>query len=244
MISERKDVMMKVANCDKDIEFQMLLKKIVQKVALALNIPIIYLEFTEISEIFDYYTQLRDIDIIFIDMNLKKENGYLIAKKLRNLDSKIKIIFLTTLKNYKVKAYDIYSTEYWIKPMEEEMLYKSVLSATKMLKDYENRYYIEKNKNGIYKIYFSDIKYIETSERHTVIHTLYGDIYSNRTLASHINNLDSNFVRCHNAIILNMQYIKSYSHDEIELKTGETLPVSKNKKKKILAIIEFYLKGD
>ena len=90
MISERKDVMMKVANCDKDIEFQMLLKKIVQKVALALNIPIIYLEFTEISEIFDYYTQLRDIDIIFIDMNLKKENGYLIAKKLRNLDSKIK----------------------------------------------------------------------------------------------------------------------------------------------------------
>jgi len=41
-----------------------------------------------------------------------------------------------------------------------------------------------------------------------------------------------------------MQYIKSYSHDEIELKTGETLPVSKNKKKKILAIIEFYLKGD
>lgn len=154
MISERKDVMMKVANCDKDIEFQMLLKKIVQKVALALNIPIIYLEFTEISEIFDYYTQLRDIDIIFIDMNLKKENGYLIAKKLRNLDSKIKIIFLTTLKNYKVKAYDIYSTEYWIKPMEEEMLYKSVLSATKMLKDYENRYYMKKIKMVFIKYIF------------------------------------------------------------------------------------------
>jgi Response regulator receiver domain. len=76
---------MKVANCDNDFEFQKLLKKIVQKVALTLNIPIIYLEFTESSEIFNYYTQLRDIDIIFIDMNLRKENGYSIAKKLRNL---------------------------------------------------------------------------------------------------------------------------------------------------------------
>ena len=76
---------MKVANCDKDIEFQMLLKKIVQKVALALNIPIIYLEFTEISEIFDYYTQLRDIDIIFIDMNLKKEKWVFNSQKAEKL---------------------------------------------------------------------------------------------------------------------------------------------------------------
>lgn len=235
---------MKIAICDKDVEFKLLLKRIIHKVAMALDMPIIFLEFTESSEIFDYYTHQRDIDIIFIDINLKKENGYLIAKKLRRLDSKIRIIFLTTFKDYKVIAYDIDSTEYWMKPIEDDMLFKSILAVIKTFKGSENTYYIEKGKNGIYKIYFSEIKYIETSERHTVIHTIQGDIYSNCTLSSHIDNLNSNFIRCHNAIILNMEYIKSYSHDVIELKTGEILPVSKNKKKKILTLIESYLGND
>lgn len=87
--------------------------------------------------------------------------------------------------------------------------YESVLTAVKESLKSDNSYYIETNKEGIFKIYLSSIKYIETLERHTVVHAVDNEIYSNKTMASHLNELDKRFIRCHSSIIVNMQYIKS-----------------------------------
>ncbi|WP_379690608.1 LytTR family transcriptional regulator DNA-binding domain-containing protein [Mediterraneibacter gnavus] len=68
------------------------------------------------------------------------------------------------------------------------------------------------------------------------------EIYSNKTMASHLNELDKRFIRCHSSIIVNMQYIKKYSHNEVELDAGERLPISKSRRKEFLEKFKSYLK--
>ena len=44
------------------------------------------------------------------------------------------------------------------------------------------------------------------------------------------------------SIIVNMQYIKKYSHNEVELDAGERLPISKSRRKEFLEKFKSYLK--
>lgn len=243
MVEMKAEVLyMKIVECDENPKFQEYFKSIVEKVALALQIPIVCMTFVNIEEFLNYYMEERDADLIFVNVNSKRENSYRFAKKIRSMDEKIKIIFLTSLQNYYVESYDISLAEYWVKPIEKNRFYESVLTAVKESLKSDNSYYIETNKEGIFKIYLSSIKYIETLERHTVVHAVDNEIYSNKTMASHLNELDKRFIRCHSSIIVNMQYIKKYSHNEVEVDAGERLPISKSRRKEFLEKFKSYLK--
>ena len=207
-----------------------------------MNIEVSIVTFTDAEKAIQYVEAFRDVDIVFMDIMMEKNNGYDVAKQIIKLDARIKIIFLSATAAYAVKGYDIKATRYLLKPLKVHRLQVVLQQIVEEIRRQENNYVIEKNDQGIHKIFIDEIIYIETIDRHTMIHTDYGNILSYKSMKEHEKRLGwGRFFRCHSSYIVNMDYIKTYSGYEIYLLGNEKIWVSKNRRKDFLhTLTRFY----
>ena len=148
---------MKIVICDDEKNFIDKLSMKIEKVISDLDLNVIVLKYESGKELLDAYNDIPDIDIIFMDILLKNENGYEVASQIRRIDHKVKIIFLTSIVKYALKGYEIGATRYLVKPVETNKL-RSVLKTTiNEVLDASEQFIVEKNDEGVYKIFFDDI---------------------------------------------------------------------------------------
>lgn len=232
---------MKVLICDDQKEFLVRLEKALDNILSDMKLVFYLIPFTDPDQALKYTIEYMDIDIVFMDILMGDKNGYEIAKQIKVISPKSKIIFLSATTAYALKGYTIKATRYLVKPIKQTELsdvVKEVISE--MQYDNEN-YIIEKNDLGIHKLYFKEIIYIETCKRNTLIHTTSGDFISYKSMKEHQERLNNNFVRCHASYIVNMEYIKDYQGYKINLLNNDTIWVSKNKRKEFLhTLTKFY----
>ena len=77
--------------------------------------------FTSVSEMFEWLTD-HDADIVMLDINMPEMNGIDVAKKLKEDQPDIAIIFLTGYNEYAVEAFSLHAAGYLLKPVNREKL--------------------------------------------------------------------------------------------------------------------------
>ena len=68
------------------------------------------------------FIQENNIDAIFLDINIPKLDGMLLAKTINKFKNKPKIIFITAYENYAVEAFNLDILDYILKPYSEERI--------------------------------------------------------------------------------------------------------------------------
>lgn len=115
--------------------------------------------------------------------------------------------------------------------------------AKRTIDEKNTEFLIEKNAEGLRKIYIKDIVYIETNLRNTLVHTSSECIRSNRTMKQYLALLGEEFVRCHTSYIVHMHYVERFGSEEWELSTGKCIPVSRYRRTYVKEKMARYL-GD
>lgn len=232
---------MKVLMCDDQKEFLIRLEKVLDNILSDMKITFYLISFTDPEEALKYLSEYMDIDIVFMDILLEDKNGYEIAKQMRTIAPKSKIIFLSSTTAYALKGYTIRATRYLVKPIKKSELSAVLNEVVSELQFDNDDFIVEKNDFGIHKLYFNEIIYIETCKRNTLIHTISGDYISYKSMKEHQGKLNNNFIRCYSSYIVNMEYIKDYQGYEINLLNNDKIWVSKNRRKEFLhTLTKFY----
>lgn len=169
--------MRKIAICDDSKLDRQLLKVVIQT----------YFENNEEEfKIFEYElgdNLLADIDegyieveLLFLDIIM---NGMKIARKLRDIQFKAPIIFLTAHADYAVESYEVYVAGYLLKPYDtnkltlllDEVLQRSVQKRIAVKVKKQHRYleindimYVESDKH-VLNIHLKDSRVIQTTEK-------------------------------------------------------------------------------
>ncbi|VEU82105.1 Sensory transduction protein lytR [Acholeplasma hippikon] len=156
-------------------------------------------------------------------------DGLKTATKIREINQQAKIIFLTTSNDYVFDSFDVEPSSYLVKNKDEEKL-QTVLDKIILKKSIkQNDNFNFTHKSVYYSISNDDILFFEINHRVVTLHTIEGKAYefysSFVELDQRVNK--KRFVKIYRSYIVNMQYIKQLSIDEVELKTGIKLPVSK-----------------
>lgn len=81
------------------------------------------------------------IDIAFLDIEMPIMNGISLAKKLKEINKYVNIIFSTSHPNYAFETYSLYPSGYLLKPVLKEDINKALKNL---------RYPLTSYKNGIY----------------------------------------------------------------------------------------------
>ena len=217
--------MRKIAICDDSKLDRQLLKVVIQT----------YFENNEEEfKIFEYElgdNLLDDIEVelLFLDIIM---NGMKIARKLRDIQFKAPIIFLTAHADYAVESYEVYVAGYLLKPYDtnkltlllDEVLQRSVQKRIAVKVKKQHRYleindimYAESDKH-VLNIHLKDSRVIQTTEK---LSELEKTINSKR------------FIRCYQSYLVNMDYIKDAKTDFI-LSNDIRIPIRVRGRKEII----------
>ncbi len=115
---------MKVVIIDDEKGMHIIMKRMLGKVD---EVEIVG-SFMETSTAYTFLAN-QDVDLIFMDINMPKESGLEFAGRLRERGRQMKIVFVTSHKEYSLPAFDVYAFDYIVKPVNQDRLHHTVQRA-------------------------------------------------------------------------------------------------------------------
>jgi len=159
--------------------------------------------------------------IVFMDVEMPGMGGVECAKKIIDIAPRTFIIFATAHENYMSEAFELYASDYLIKPFKIDRILTtlerikgiftnkdiSIPKTVSFNKDSLSKLVI-KGKEGTSFIDCKDIIFIERENRNTIIHTVNEKVSSSESLSQIEERLDSSlFFRSHKSYIINLSMI-------------------------------------
>ncbi|EQK43185.1 response regulator [[Clostridium] bifermentans ATCC 638] len=232
--------MIRIAICEDEKEQQELLEGYINEAFKSLSLQYKLDIFSSGEELLENYS--KDFDIVLLDIQLGEINGMDTARKIRLLDNKVEIIFITSLIEYALEGYEVRAYRYLVKPVKYEKLKANIINCIKEV-DIKNKYIIVKEQGNQIKLDVNEITYIEVQKENITIHTLTKTYKTKGTMSNLENDIDcSRFFRCHKSFLVNLDHVKSIKQYLAILETSEEVPVSryrfKETKEKFFELIE------
>ena len=169
------------------------------------------------------YEDHSDIDILVLDIQMGKMDGVTLAKKIRQTNKTIQIIFATSYMEYIADGYDVEALHYLIKPVDQQKLF-AVLDRAMQKLSYTQRTLYVQTSNMSARIFLHEIQYIEVLHNYVTIHAK-EDYRIKTTMSKLEKELDENFLRIGRSFIVNVQYVRKVSKDMAWLENGATVPL-------------------
>lgn len=206
-----------------------LLNKYVKKWSSSKGIRVSIENFYNAESFYFKWSMDKRHEILLLDVQMPGKNGIELAKKVRNENSDVKIIFITAVTDYIQAGYDVEAINYLIKPIKEEKLYECLDRALDKISKEEKAILIEAE-GEFNKINQKDILYIEAFAHYIEINTLQNKYTTRKSIGTIEKELDKNmFVRCHRSYVVGLRYINSIKSTQLELDNGEIIPVSRRR---------------
>ena len=223
--------MLLVGICDGDTGARIMLSDFIKQYKEDTGLSVQVLAYNNGEKLLRHYP--LDMDLIFLEVPLIGMSGIETAHKIREIDKNVGIVFLTSVLSHVFEAYEVRANNYLIKPLKYSRFLKEVEKARE--RRGQNRFFIEKNDSGVYKIYTKEIRYIETDKQNTLIHTENEKIVSYKRMKTHDEALfELCFVRCHTGFIVNLLYFKKLEQSDLILNDGTRIPISRGRKNNVL----------
>jgi len=183
-------------------------------------------------------------NIYFLDIEIKKSvyNGFEVAKKIRMIDDTGLIVFITTHSEFAPISYQyMVSALAFIEKMTEPAILKEEIEKC-LLKYQElnqkqviDDYLIVSNSHATIKVPVSDFYYAMTTDAHRL--ALFTQQRSLRFYGElkEIETSKSQFMRCHQSYVVNLDKIEEIDHTQRELilSNGMKIPVSRRMLKSV-----------
>lgn len=203
-----------------------------------------------------------DIDVIFIDIEMPRLNGFQLLAQLP--EPLPLVVFVTAYNQYAIKAFEAQALDYILKPIEE-LRFAQVIKRIKnqlLLPDFtdKNNRLIKviaslqqqikkdaatisvKTDDGYFSVKLSDLQYLESVGDHVCLHLQQKQLITRNTLKSYVAELEAHgFYQIHRSTLVNAKHIIKteklrFGDHQITLSNGKILRVSRRYK----AILEHF----
>lgn len=182
--------------------------------------------------------------LLLFDIEMPETDGIELAKKIREQNRDIPIIFLTSYMEYALKGYEVNALRYLTKPLDKVKVFEALKAAGRRNENTEKLLIHEKEQDRI--LYLKDIVYMEAFNQDICIVMITGEQYKIRyNLKEYEMQLkEKGFVRCHRSYLANMKHIKSLEKNRIVLGNDMVIPVSRMKYQNTRTFFYDYIKRE
>ena len=175
--------------------------------------------------------------LVLLDIQMQGMDGMACAEMLRQRDSNVVIIFITSMVQYAVQGYLVEALDYIVKPVTEAQLQLSLGRALRKLQDRQPHTVAFRAGGVITPVSVEDVLYVEAVNHSAIAHTVRGEIPCGMTLSAVENLLAPyHFHRCHAAFLINLAKVERVQANDVVV-AGVTVPVSKHRRKAMMQAI-------
>ena len=220
--------MIKIAVCDDEAAIREQMHTYLE--SLDPVFQIVYLESGEAL-----LTSPISFDIIFLDIDLKGLSGIDTARKLRQKNKTVKIIYITAYEDFRDYAFSVHAFGYLVKPLKKQSILQVLKEALAYAKE-------EQTEEGILELPVSKLSYFEYECRKISMHTDKGIYHLRETLSALTERLtDMGFASPHKGFLVNLSHIQNIRGYELLLTDGTVLPLSQKRSAQFRQLLTRYL---
>ena len=223
--------MINIGICEDELHYRVNIKDMLGDILSTYSINYKIYEFSSGEELLSNYP--KDLDILIMDIQMKIINGMDTARKIREFDQNLEIIFMTSFSEFMQEGYEVKEYRYILKPISERKISRNILPCINEIMKKKNNYLTINVKNYVDRIKIDSIVYIETDRPNILIYTN-DNKYTTKMSISKIDKIlrEHGFFRCHNSYIVNLKLVESMNSNT--LKIGEKyIPISKYRVKEL-----------
>ena len=186
-----------------------------------------FIEFSSGQELCSAKEVLDNCAIVFLDINMEKQDGLKTAIQLKTLYPEILIVLVTAYMGYVLEGYKVKASRFLLKDDLEHTLGECMDSLLEELHR-KNRYVDFSFVEGERRLPVDDILYIETAKHKNIFYTKKQTYTIYKKLDELERELEgAGFVRAHQSFLVNMRYIDKISSYVLRLITGKEISVPK-----------------
>ncbi|WP_208559515.1 LytR/AlgR family response regulator transcription factor [Marinilactibacillus kalidii] len=179
-------------------------------------------------------------DIIYLDVEMEIMDGMTTAKKIRERDSEVVIVFITNHGQVAIQGYSVDAADFLLKPLKPFTFNEHFKKITKKV-TVKSESIIVKIAGNLRKINLSDIQYIESQGHYIKFKTINETFTIIDTLKNIQTKLDNDFFfRSSNSIIVNLNHIDKVEKNTIFI-DDEKLDISRARKKAFIDRFTIFL---
>ena len=110
-------------------------------------------------------------DLIFVDIQMGEMSGIDMAKRVREHDKDVLIVFVTSFSQYSLDGYDVNALHYLIKPLSNAKLIPILDKAHVVWRSFRKESLVISDGNSKSKLLFGSIYYISMENHTAEVHT-------------------------------------------------------------------------
>ena len=141
----------------------------------------VHADLFESAEEYLFKAEQNYYDVIFLDISMRGQNGMELARKIREKEKDVILVFVTSDASYVFDGYEVGAYRYLMKPVDEEKLCE-ILDYARMQKEVEEENYIlvKKDSQSV-RINLKDIIYIEAQKHYVNLFLISGECVTVKT---------------------------------------------------------------
>ena len=233
--------MIRIAICDDEKHMSDHIRSMVLNFFRKKNREISLRMFSGGEELLSYNGQ---IDILFLDIQMKDMDGMETARKLRADKFRGFLVFITVLKEMVFQSFEVQAYDYLVKPVDDkqfektmERLYASMQNASEdsllVQKGYEGRIIRE-----------NEIVFCEIIDRKIYLNLASGEVVDYYERIENLETkLNNRFYRCHRSYLINLKHLKGYKNGTACMDNGKEIPVSRLRSREFSGVVLQYMKN-
>lgn len=239
--------MLKIAVCDDEKAIANQIEHLILQVCTKESIPgdtDVFFDGKSLEE--EIYKGTR-YDLIYMDIEMEDRDGISTAQNIRRVDENVLLVFVSGHSKYALELFRLDVFEFILKPIDRQYFETCFLNASRKISTLAV-YFRYQYKRREFKIPAMDIVYFESKGRKIFIHEKDGEVTVYNGKLSDVETWalmgKVPFLRIHQSYLVNYHFITSRTKEEVRLKDGTSLYVSKERQNDIKRCYNELLKGE
>lgn len=186
--------------------------------------------------------EILEQDLILLDIQMGEKNGIDIARKIRSYNEHVMIIFSTNYLEYALQGYEVCAFRYLKKPLTYDGFSKVLTDAFASIRKSKAAAIMLKCGYDRQRFQIQEIMYCETDAGHLRIQMENGESFLANIGISALEERfkDYPFFRCHKAFLINLYYVQSLVKNDVRMRDGNMIPVSRHRMKGFMEALMSY----
>lgn len=154
-------------------------------------------------------------DLIFLEPCMEEECGIRTAEKIRRINRKVPVIFISNSDKFYREAFDLYAFQYLRKPVTEAAVSDTISMWSELNDSIESKLLHFKYRSQLYTYHHHEVEYISSSLHTVNFHLTNGKMVHCRGKLSDFDEqlAGSSFVRCHQSFYVNVEMVMGMKSD-------------------------------
>ena len=217
----------KIAICDDSPADRQYVLNMVERWAASASHVVHTDTFTSAENFLFHYVENCDYDILLLDIEMGNMDGVTLAKRLRQTNNSVQIVFITGFADYISEGYEVAALHYLMKPVKQDKLF-SVLDRAVAAMQKTERVILLPVGGEMLRLPVSQVQYVEAFSHTVAIITGTDTIQVKMPISEVEKLLGDGFIRCHRSYLVGLKHMARLSKTEVILDSGKTLPLSRS----------------